>query len=247
MIPLDLTHTGFQIREASLFPLLTDKTKAIVLNSPNNPTGCVLDETSIAAVRKAVTGKSIFVVVDGVYDRLAEIPCPDLSLDPALKEQVLLCQSFSKPWAMTGWRVGYLSGPEYVLRKLLLLHAGVLASIPTFLQSACIVALETDPAPMEAVYRRRRQYVCQRLRAMGIPFPEPKGAFYVFADISGFGLDSETFCTRMILEGKVAAVPGSCFGTEGYLRISCCYDDPALETGLDRMEAFINQLREENL
>ena len=247
MVPLDLTKTGFQIRRDTLAQLVTDKTKAIVLNSPNNPTGCVLDETSLAAVKDCILGKPIFLVWDGVYDRLAENPCPDPSLDPDLREQVLLCQSFSKPWAMTGWRIGYLSGPEPVLQKLLLLHAGVLASVPTFLQSACITALETDTAAMAEVYRRRREYVCQRLQAMGISFPRPQGAFYVFGDISGFGMDSETFCTRMIQEGKVAAVPGSCFGTEGYLRISCCYDDEVLKTGLDRMEAFINHLREETL
>jgi len=239
---LDLTHTGFQIREASLFPLLTDKTKAIVLNSPNNPTGCVLDETSIAAVRKAVTGKSIFVVVDGVYDRLAEIPCPDLSLDPALKEQVLLCQSFSKPWAMTGWRVGYLTAPEKLMEKLLLLSAANIASVPTFIQAAAVEALKTDPAPMAEVFRRRRTFVCRRLKEMGLSFPEPRGAFYVFPDIRPYGLTGDEFCTRMIREAGVAAVPSSCFGVEGFIRLSCCCSDEDLSEGLDRMERFLKTL-----
>ena len=95
---------------------------------------------------------------------------------------------------------------------------------------------------MREAYHIRRDYVCARLRAMGLSFPEPEGAFYVFVDIRKFGMDSATFCTRMITEGGVAAVPGSCFGTEGYIRLSYCYSDTELKTGLDRMETFIRSL-----
>ena len=95
---------------------------------------------------------------------------------------------------------------------------------------------------MREVYRRRRDYVCSRLRDMNLSFPEPEGAFYVFVDIRKFGLDSGTFCTRMIREGKVAAVPGACFGAEGYIRLSYCYSDAELKKGLDRMEAFLRTL-----
>ena len=109
---------------------------------------------------------------------------------------------------------------------------------------AAIVALQTDPAPMREVYRQRRDYVCDRLRTMGLNFPEPKGAFYVFPNISEFGMGSEEFCLRLIREGKVAAVPGSCFGTEGYIRLSYCYSEAELKRGLDRMENFVNTLRE---
>ena len=114
--------------------------------------------------------------------------------------------------------------------------------MPTFLQEAAITALKTDTTAMKEVYRRRRDYVCRRLREMGLSFPEPEGAFYVFVDISPYGLDSGTFCTRMIKEGKVAAVPGACFGAEGYLRLSYCYSDEELKKGLDRMEAFLKTL-----
>ena len=132
-VPLDLTATNFQITKEALDAVITEKTKAIVLNSPNNPTGAVYDEGSLAAVKEAVRGKPIWVICDNVYQQLSTEPVPDLSTDPDLGDQVLLCQSFSKPYAMTGWRVGYLIGPEEAISRLLLLHAGMVTAIPTFL------------------------------------------------------------------------------------------------------------------
>ena len=239
MVPLDVSKTGFQITREALDGLMTDKTKAIILNSPNNPTGVVLNEKSLAAVKEAVLGKPIFVVSDNVYSLLSYGPCPDLSLDPDLKQQLLLCQSFSKPYAMTGWRLGYLVCPEYVMDRLLLLSAGTIAAVPTFLQEAGLAALGEDTAPMREIYRRRRDYVTHRLTQMGLEFPEPEGAFYVFVNIQKFGMTSDEFCTRLIREGKLAAVPGSCFGVEGFLRLSYCYSEEELKKGLDRLERFI--------
>ena len=242
-IPLDVSKTGFQITKEALDAAITPKTKAIIINSPCNPTGVVFSGESLANVKSAVLGKPIFVISDNVYNRLSYAEnCPDLSLDPDLKDQLILCQSFSKPWAMTGWRIGYLTCPGYVMDRLLLLSAAEITAVPTFLQEAAVTALQTDPAPMREVYRRRRDYVCSRLRDMNLSFPEPEGAFYVFVDIRKFGLDSGTFCTRMIREGKVAAVPGACFGAEGYIRLSYCYSDAELKKGLDRMEAFLRTL-----
>ena len=242
-VPLDVTKTGFQITREALEEAITPRTKAILLNSPCNPTGVVFSAESLANVKAAVLGKPIFVICDNVYNRLCYgDSCPDLSLDPDLKDQIILCQSFSKPYAMTGWRVGYLTCPAYVMDRLLLLSAAEITAVPTFLQEAAVTALHTDPAPMLETYRRRRDYVCGRLRDMGLSFPEPEGAFYVFVDIRKFGMDSGTFCTRMIREGKVAAVPGACFGAEGYIRLSYCYADSELKKGLDRMEAFLRCL-----
>jgi len=243
MVPLDISKTGFQIDADALNALITPRTKAILLNSPNNPTGAVLSEASLAAVKAAVLGKPIFVIWDNVYNQLSYGPCPDLSLDGQLREQLILCQSFSKPYAMTGWRVGYLTCADYVMERFLLLSAATITAVPTFIQEAAIVALRTDPAPMREIYRQRRDYVCGRLRGMGLNFPEPEGAFYVFPDISEFGIGSEEFCLRLIREGKVAAVPGSCFGTEGYIRLSYCYSEEELKRGLDRLEVFVNTLR----
>lgn len=242
VVPLDVSQTGFQIDSQMLNSLITPKTKAIILNSPNNPTGVVLQEKSLTAVKEAVLGKPIFVISDNVYSLLSYGPCPDLSLDAELKQQLILCQSFSKPYAMTGWRLGYLVCPEYVMDRLLLLSAGTIAAVPTFLQEAGVAALREDTTPMREIYRCRRNYVTQRLRQMDLDFPEPEGAFYVFVDIRKFGMRSDEFCTRLIREGKLAAVPGSCFGVEGYLRLSYCYSEEALKKGLDRLEAFIRGL-----
>lgn len=242
-VPLDVTKTNFQITKEALEAAITDKTKAIILNSPCNPTGVVFSEESLAGIKEAILGKPIFIICDNVYNQLTYgETCPDLSLDQDLKDQLILCQSFSKPYAMTGWRVGYLTCPGYVMDRLLLLSAAEITAVPTFLQEAAVTALQTDPSPMRETYRKRREYVCTRLREMGLSFPEPEGAFYVFVDISKFGMDSGTFCTRMIKEGKVAAVPGTCFGAEGYIRLSYCYSDEELKKGLDRMEAFLKML-----
>jgi aminotransferase len=241
-IPLHTAKDGFQITEEALNAVITDKTKAIILNSPNNPTGAVLSADSLTAVKRAVAGRPIFVICDNVYNQLSYGDCPDLSLDAELRDQLLLCQSFSKPYAMTGWRVGYLIGPQDVMDRLLLLHAAEVAAVPTFVQSACVEALKTDVAPMREEYRARRDYVIARLKAMGLSFPEPKGAFYIFVDISSFSMPGEVFCERMIREAGVAAVPGSCFGAEGYIRLSYCCSRAELERGMDRIEKFISRL-----
>ena len=240
-VALNTKADDFQITAEALAQVISPKTKAIILNSPNNPTGTVLSEASLAAVKQAVMGKPIFVICDNVYSRLSA-PCPDLSTDEELKDQLFLCQSFSKPFAMTGWRVGYLIGPEDVMARLLLLHAAEVASIPTFLQDACIAALSTSPREMADIYAKRREFVCHRLTEMGLTFPKPEGAFYVFPDISRFGLSGEDFCKRMIREAKVATVPGSCFGCEGHIRLSYACSDADLKKGLDRLEAFIRTL-----
>ena len=241
-VRLDISKTDFQITKEALDAAITEKTKVIVLNSPCNPTGTILNRESLETVKQAVLGKPIFLLCDNVYSQLSYADCPDLSLDAQLKDQLLLCQSFSKPYAMTGWRIGYLVCPEYVMERLLLLSAATITAVPTFLQEAAVTALQTDPTPMREIYRQRREYVCNRLTQMGLSFPAPEGAFYVFPDISKYGIGSAQFCTRMIQEGKVAAVPGECFGADGHIRISYCYSMEELEKGLDRLEAFLKTL-----
>ncbi len=241
-VPLDISLTDYQIDDDALNALITPRTKAILINSPCNPTGTVFNRASLDAVARAVQGRNIFVVCDNVYRQLCYTDCPDISLDPRVREQLILCQSFSKPHAMTGWRVGYLTCPQYVMDRLLLLSAAMIAAVPTFVQDAAVTALNTDPTPMVEIYRSRRDYVCKRLRQMGLDYPEPEGAFYIFPDISRFGLTSDEFCTRMIREAKVAVVPGSCFGNDRHIRISYCYSQEELALGLDRMEQFLRTL-----
>ena len=241
-VALDIAATGFQIDPTALAAKITSNTKAIVLNSPNNPTGTVLSEESLAAVKALTAERDIYIICDNVYNQLAYGPCPDLSLDSTLADRLLLCQSFSKPYAMTGWRVGYLIGPQMVMDRLLLLHAAQVAAVPTFVQAVCVTALQTDVTPMRQEYQARRQLCMARLREMGLRFPEPEGAFYIFVDIRPYGMDSETFCTRLIREAGVAMVPGVCFGAEGFVRLSYCCSRERLELGLDRLEHFLNQL-----
>jgi aminotransferase len=243
MVPLDISKTGFQITREALLPLITSKTKAIILNSPCNPTGTIFSRESLEVVKEAILGKPIFLICDNVYNALSYSECPDLSLDPDLQDQLILCQSFSKPYAMTGWRVGYLTCPDYVMDRLLLLSASMITAVPTFVQLAAVEALKTDISPMRELYRKRRDYVCGRLTAMGLQYPEPEGAFYVFPDISRYGMTSEEFCIRMIREAGLAAVPGSCFGGEGHIRLSYCYSDEELSQALDRLEAFLKVLQ----
>ena len=245
LVPLDVKNTGFQITPEALAKAITPRTKAILLNSPCNPTGTVLSRESLAAVKQAILGKPIFLICDNVYQQLCYGDCPDITPDKDLAPQRILCQSFSKPYAMTGWRLGYLTCPGYVMERLLLLSAANIAAVPTFLQEAAVAALQEDPTPMLAQYKARRDYVCRRLDEMGLSYPAPEGAFYIFPDISPYGLDSDTFCTRMIRECGVAAVPGSCFGTEGHIRLSYCCAMEDLEEGLDRMEKFLGSLTKE--
>ena len=239
---LDVSGTDFQITEEALSACLTERTRAIVLNSPCNPTGVILHKKSLDAVARAVLGKNIYLICDNVYNQLVYAPCGDLTRREELRPQTILCQSFSKPYAMTGWRVGYLVCPEELLSRLLLLSAAEIAAVPTFIQAAAETALTVDTEPMRQIYEKRRNYVCRRLDAMGLAYPKPEGAFYVFADISRFGISSWTFCERMIREAGLAAVPGTCFGTEGYIRLSYCYSDRELEESLDRLEGFLKRL-----
>ena len=239
---LDVSKTDFQITRQSLNACLTEKTKAIVLNSPCNPTGVILNRESLEAVKEAVLERDLYLICDNVYNQLVYGPCEDLSLDEALKDNTILCQSFSKPYAMTGWRIGYLVCPEPLLQRLLLLSAAEIAAVPTFLQTAAETALEQDTAPTRALYRRRRDYVCTRLTQMGLEYPDPQGAFYVFPSTQKFGIPSWEFCLRLVKEAGLAAVPGTCFGCEGYIRLSYCYSDRELTESLNRLEAFIRGL-----
>jgi aminotransferase len=239
---LDLTKTNFQITKESLEAVITPKTKAIVLNSPNNPTGCVLSWESLMHVAFYAVTRDFYIICDNVYAALSDEPVPDLTLSGEMCRHIILCQSFSKPWAMTGWRIGWLAAPTELIDKFTLLQAAQIASVPTFLQKAAETALQVDPGDMAQVYRKRREYVCRRLDQMGLTYPDPEGAFYVFPDISRFGMDSEKFCTRLISEGGLAAVPGSCFGGEGHIRLSYCYSDEELKESLDRLEQFIKTL-----
>ena len=243
-VPVDTSANRFQLTDAMLAAAVTDRTKAIVLNSPNNPTGCLLDRSSLAAVARLARKRDLFVICDEVYRQLCYgDDCPQFStLYPKLKDRVIVVQSFSKPYAMTGWRVGYVLADQPVKAQLEKLHQFDVVSTVSFLQDACRVALTQDPGPMRQVYRRRRDYALGRLRDMGLDVVQPEGAFYLFPSIEKFGLDSAEFCTRMIREAGVAATPGFCFGSDRHIRLSYCCADSDLEEGLNRMARFVDYL-----
>lgn len=244
VIPLDTTATGFQILENDLRAAVGPRTRAIVITSPNNPTGCVLDAESLDAVARVAGESGIVVVCDDVYNRL----CYEEGFErfaqrhPELREQTVVVDSFSKPWAMTGWRLGWLAAAPDLKAQIQKMHQYLVSSVPAFLQEAAEAALCCDVEPMRQTYLRRRDLVVERLEGMGLRVQRPAGAFYVFPDVSGLGMGSEELCERLICEAGVACVPGTCFGAEGFMRLSYCVSDKDLEKGLSRIEGFLAEL-----
>ena len=172
--------------------------------------------------------------MDG-YERFAQ-------RHPELREQTVVIESFSKPWAMTGWRLGWLAAATPVIAEIAKAHQYLVSSAVSFEMDAAARALTVDPTPMLKVYRARRERVLAALDAMGLDVVEPAGAFYTFPSIKKFGLTSEAFCIKAIKEANVALVPGDCFGTEGHIRLSYCVSDQDLDEGLNRLSTFISTL-----
>ena len=233
--PVDTTENGFQLTAAALEAALTPKTKVLILNSPNNPTGVIYPPEHLAAIDRLPQARDLFVLCDDVYWGLS--PCPTFSQLTHRKDRILAVQSFSKPYAMTGWRAGYLMAPREILDRLAVLHSHAVTCAPPMIQEACLAALEWDPGEMARAYEARRAYVCHRLETMGLPCARPEGAFYVFPSIGS--RSSEAFCLRLIPEAGVAAVPGTVFGTEGYVRLSYCCSMEDLREAMDRLENFL--------
>lgn len=241
---IDTTEDDFQINADKLNAAITDKTKLIILNTPNNPTGCVLNRESLQIIHDAVKDKPIFVMCDDVYRQLVyDTEYHSFMEFRDLREQLILVQSFSKPYAMTGWRMGYLIADASIKERLELVHQYLITSTPAPFQKACEVALDFDPSVFLVEYKRRRDYVLDRLAKMKLDVTKPSGAFYVFPSIKEFGMPSLEFCTRLAKEGKLAVTPGFCFGSDVNFRISYCASDEVLEEGMNRLESFINKLR----
>lgn len=242
-VPLDTTDSDFQIDPAALKRLITPKTKAIILNSPNNPTGCILDRRSLLAVYNIVRDRDIFVICDDVYRQLIyDAEYHSFAEYRDLRDRILVVQSFSKPYAMTGWRMGYLMGDLPVMEKLALVHQFAVVSSAAPFQRACIEALRYDNSEMLSAYASRRRLVLDRLDQIGLNVHIPQGAFYIFPDIREYSSDSMTFCRRLLAEAGVAVTPGIAFGVEGFIRISYCCAEDLLAAGLDRLTQFISHL-----
>lgn len=238
---LDTARADFQIDEDALRDRVTPATKAIVICSPNNPTGCIFNAASLDAVARVAAETGIYVICDDVYNRLVYTDGYERFAlrHPELREQTVVVDSFSKPWAMTGWRIGWLAADPSLAVQIAKAHQYMVSSAVSFEMPAAAAALSVDPAPMLETYRARRARVLAALEKMGLSMVEPAGAFYVFPSIKGTGLTSEQFCTRAIEEAGVGLVPGSCFGSEGYVRLSYCVSDEDLDEGLRRLDRFV--------
>ena len=243
---LDTEPNRFQIDEAELRACVTPTTKAIVICSPGNPTGCVLDAGSLDAVARVAAETGIYVVCDDVYNRLVYTGGFErfAQRHPELREQTVVVESFSKPWAMTGWRLGWLAAAAPVEAEIAKAHQYMVSSAVSFEMHAAVKALTVDPAPMLDVYRNRRKIVIDALAEMGLDVVEPAGAFYAFPSIKKFGMTAEEFCIRAIEEAGVALVPGDCFACEGHVRLSYCVATKDLKEGLNRLATFVKTLQQ---
>ena len=240
---LPTEENRFQIDPAALAAAITERTKAVILTSPNNPTGCIYAKETLAAVHECLREKPVFVLCDDVYRTLVYSgEYHSFAEFQDMRERIIIVNSFSKPYAMTGWRLGWVMADAPLRERLQVFHQYCVTSVPSFVQKACVAALESDTTEITEIFRRRRDYVYRRLTDMGLSVQEPEGAFYMFINIQRYGMDSLTFCERMLKEGLVGVIPGIYFGTEGYMRLSYCYSDADLKEGLDRIERFIKTL-----
>lgn len=241
-VPLYTAENGFQIDADALTACITPRTKAILVNSPNNPTGVQYTQASMDAISQACDRHDLFCIFDAVYDRLSyapPVPQPDAAL---LGDKLIRCNAFSKPYAMTGWRMGYCIAQAPILKELAKVHAALAVGVSTFSQYACVGIFDIPVDAMLAAYRESRDFAYERLCAMGMDVVKPDGAFYIFPSIKPYGLDDDTFVGRLIHEAGVAVVPGNCFGTPGYIRISTCGDRAALAEGLEKLARFLQAL-----
>ncbi len=239
----------FRLTKEELLEKITDKTKILVLPFPNNPTGAVLRREDLEAIAEVVIEHDLFVLSDEIYSELTygEDHVSIASL-PGMWERTLTINGFSKSYAMTGWRLGYICGPKEIVEQMTKIHQFAIMCAPTTAQYAAVEALrngDDDVAMMREAYNQRRRFLMHEFARMGLKCFEPFGAFYVFPSIKEFGLSSDEFAMRLLEEEHVAVVPGTAFGEcgEGFLRISYAYSIDALKAALARMERFINRLR----
>lgn len=242
-VSLPTENNRYQIDPEALKAAITDKTKAIVLTSPNNPTGCIYTKETLDAIHDVLKDKPIFVFCDDVYRELVYTEdYHSFAEYQDMRDRIIVINSFSKPYAMTGWRLGYCMADAPIRDRMQIFHQHAVVSAPAYVQPACVAALESDTTAIRELFRKRRDYVYKRLTDMGLEVQEPEGAFYMFINIHKYGMGSEAFCTKMLKEGLVGLIPGVYFGTEGYMRLSYCYSDEDLKEGLDRIEKFIKTL-----
>ena len=238
----------FKIDPEMLKSLITPKTKMLVLPYPNNPTGAIMTKEELEAIADVIRDTNIIVLSDEIYAEMTygHEHCSFASIE-GMWERTIIASGFSKAYAMTGWRLGYICAPAPMTEQMLKIHQYGIMSSPTTSQFAAIEALKNgdeDIKMMVDEYNRRRRYIYNSLKSLGIDSFEPEGAFYIFPNIKEFGLTSEEFCEKLLYNYKCAIIPGNAFGAggEGFARISYAYSIKHITQALERIEAFVKSL-----
>ena len=249
-VQIDLKEENeFKLTPEELLGAITDKTKALILTFPNNPTGAVMTKEDLAPLVDIIIEKDIIVISDEIYSELTYgSDHVSIASFPGMKERTILINGFSKAYAMTGWRLGYACAPKMILEQMLKIHQFAIMCAPTTSQYAAVTALRhCDGAvqEMKEAYNQRRRFVLNAFKEMGLQCFEPRGAFYAFPCIKEFGMTSDDFAMKFLEEEKVAVVPGTAFGNcgEGFLRISYACSIEELKEALGRMKRFVEKLR----
>ena len=240
----------FKLTAKQLKAAITDKTKLLVLPYPNNPTGAIMDADDLEEIAAVLRGTNIAVLSDEIYAELTfgkkHVSIATLN---GMWERTIIVSGFSKAYAMTGWRLGYLCAPAPLAKQMLKIHQYAIMCAPTTAQFAAEEALRNGDEDIEYMaeeYDRRRRYIYAGLAKLGIECFEPEGAFYIYPYIGKFGLSSEEFCQRLLVEQKCAIVPGTAFGAcgEGFARISYAYSVSHITEALEKIERFLKTLEE---
>lgn len=244
-------ENNFKLTVEDFRDKVTERTKMIILPFPNNPTGAIMTREDLEPIAEFLRGTNIMVLTDEIYSELTygRKHFSIIELE-GMRERTIYVNGFSKAYAMTGWRLGYVAAPEPIISQIAKIHQYGIMCSPYISQNAAVEALtscDTEVAKMVDEYNIRRRYLVKEFNRLGLTCFDPEGAFYVFPCIKSTGLTSEEFCERLLYENKVAAVPGSAFGEsgEGYMRISYAYSLKHLMEALSRIEKFLNKLREE--
>ncbi len=242
-------ENNFKLTADEVKNAITDKTKLLVLPFPNNPTGAILTRNELEEIASVIRGTSIAILSDEIYAELTyghrHVSIAEID---GMKERTIIASGFSKAYAMTGWRMGYACAPAPIARQMLKIHQFAIMCAPTVSQFAAVEALrngDEDVEMMRAEYNRRRVFLLEGFRKIGIECFEAQGAFYLYPNIGKFGLSSEEFASRLLYEYGCAIVPGTAFGEcgEGYARISYAYSMKHLKQALERIEKFVNTLK----
>jgi aminotransferase len=242
-------ENDFKLTAEELEAAITPKTKLLVLPFPNNPTGAIMTREDLEPVAEVVKKHDLYVLSDEIYSELT-YGCDHVSIAalPGMRDRTLVINGFSKGFAMTGWRLGYICGQKHIAEQMLKIHQFAIMCAPTNSQYAAIEGLrncDDEVQQMRTAYNQRRRYLLHEFGKMGLSCFEPFGAFYVFPSIKEFGMTSEEFATRLLDEEKVAAVPGTAFGEcgEGFLRVSYAYSLDDLKEAIGRLGRFVERLR----